>query len=120
MQAAIRETTNLSVIEGEADELIVSGGRVPASELADGHSCRRGGCHHHRDLPARLIHLGEKMAGRRAVRGPGDGLSKSFERVGLRWAAENRHSAKARMAARSTVGGGNAARRRSAGAVFRR
>ena len=28
MQAAIRETDNLSVIEGEADELIVSNGRV--------------------------------------------------------------------------------------------
>ena len=28
MQAAIRETANLSVIEGEADDLIVSNGRV--------------------------------------------------------------------------------------------
>ena len=33
MQAAIRETANLSVIEGEADELIVSGGRVTGIRL---------------------------------------------------------------------------------------
>src|SRR5580765_5497866 len=33
MQAAIIETGNLSVIEGEADELIVSGGRVTGIRL---------------------------------------------------------------------------------------
>src|SRR6267378_2540279 len=37
MQRAIRETVNLSVIEGEADELIVSGGRVTGIRLGDGH-----------------------------------------------------------------------------------
>src|ERR1700726_4138025 len=36
MQDAIRETTNLSVIEGEADELIVTGGRVAGVRLAGG------------------------------------------------------------------------------------
>src|SRR4030088_2198576 len=36
MQAAIRETTNLSVIEGEADELIVSNGRVTGVLLGGG------------------------------------------------------------------------------------
>src|ERR1700731_1877176 len=36
MQAAIRETANLSVIEGEADELIVSDGRVGGIRLAEG------------------------------------------------------------------------------------
>src|ERR1700731_1566464 len=36
MQAAIRETANLSVIEGEADELIVSDGRVGGIRLTDG------------------------------------------------------------------------------------
>src|SRR6266700_8274982 len=36
MQAAITETANLSVIEGEADELIVSNGRVTGIRLADG------------------------------------------------------------------------------------
>src|ERR687889_1824710 len=36
MQAAIRQTANLSVIEGEADELIVVEGRVIGLRLADG------------------------------------------------------------------------------------
>ena len=36
MQIAIRETDNLSVIEGEADDLIVSNGRVAGVRLADG------------------------------------------------------------------------------------
>ena len=54
MQAAITETQILSVIEGEADELIVSDGRVTGIRLADGRElvCWRGR-HHHRDLPAR-------------------------------------------------------------------
>src|SRR5665213_1790732 len=36
MQAAITETANLSVIEGEADELLISNGRVTGVRLADG------------------------------------------------------------------------------------
>src|SRR5438552_15800559 len=36
MQTAIRETTNLGVVEGEADELIVSNGRVTGIRLGDG------------------------------------------------------------------------------------
>src|SRR5476651_1824334 len=36
MQAAIRATTNLSVIEGEADDLIVSNGHVTGIRLGDG------------------------------------------------------------------------------------
>src|SRR6266568_3363327 len=36
MQAAIRETDGLSVIEGEADDLIVSNGRVTGVRLTDG------------------------------------------------------------------------------------
>ena len=36
MQAAICATANLSVIEGEADDLIVSNGRVTGIRLADG------------------------------------------------------------------------------------
>src|SRR6201987_5468771 len=36
MQAAIRETANLSVIEGEADELILSGDQVTGIRLSDG------------------------------------------------------------------------------------
>src|SRR6266849_4075628 len=61
MQAAINETANLGVIEGEADDLIVSNGHVAGIRLANG-----------RELSAAaviittgtflrgLIHLGEK------------------------------------------------------------
>jgi tRNA uridine 5-carboxymethylaminomethyl modification enzyme len=85
MQAAILETPNLSVIEGEADELLLSNGRVTGVHLADG-----------RELAARavvvttgtflrgLIHLGEKNwpAGR-VGEAPALGLSKSFEEAGF-------------------------------------
>jgi tRNA uridine 5-carboxymethylaminomethyl modification enzyme len=86
MQAAINETANLSVIEGEADDLIVSSGRVTGIRLADG-----------RELPAGavvittgtflrgLIHLGERNwpAGR-VDEAPALGLSKAFERAGFK------------------------------------
>src|SRR5881227_3468939 len=36
MQAAILETANLNVIDGEADELLLSGGRITGIRLADG------------------------------------------------------------------------------------
>jgi tRNA uridine 5-carboxymethylaminomethyl modification enzyme len=85
MQTAITQTGNLSVIEGEADELIVPGGRVTGVRLADG-----------RELSAAavvittgtflrgLIHLGERNwpAGR-VDEAPAMGLSASFERAGF-------------------------------------
>jgi tRNA uridine 5-carboxymethylaminomethyl modification enzyme len=85
MQAAINDTANLSVIEGEADDLCLSNNRVTGIRLADG-----------RELSARavvittgtflrgLIHLGEKNwpAGR-VDEAPAMGLSKSFERAGF-------------------------------------
>jgi len=85
MQAAITETANLSVIEGEADDLIVADDRVGGIRLADG-----------RELSAAavvittgtflrgLIHLGENNwpAGR-VGEAPALGLSKSFERAGF-------------------------------------
>jgi tRNA uridine 5-carboxymethylaminomethyl modification enzyme len=85
MQAAIRETANLCVIEGEVDELVVANGRVAGVRLADG-----------RELSAAavvittgtflrgLIHLGEKNwpAGR-VGEAPALGLSRSFECAGF-------------------------------------
>jgi tRNA uridine 5-carboxymethylaminomethyl modification enzyme len=85
MQAAITETANLSVVEGEADELIVSNGRVTGIRLGDRREfacCAvvittgtflRG-----------LIHLGERNwpAGR-VGEAPATGLSASFERAGF-------------------------------------
>jgi tRNA uridine 5-carboxymethylaminomethyl modification enzyme len=85
MQAAIRETANLGVIEGEADELIVSSGRVTGIRLADGRELSAGAVVITTGTFLRgLIHLGEKNwpAGR-AGEAPALGLSKSFERAGF-------------------------------------
>jgi tRNA uridine 5-carboxymethylaminomethyl modification enzyme len=85
MQAAIEATANLLTIEGEADDLLISDGRVVGVRLADG-----------RELPAGavvittgtflrgLIHLGERNwpAGR-VGEAPALGLSTSFERAGF-------------------------------------
>src|SRR5206468_1993988 len=85
MQSAIVETRNLEVIEGEADELLMSAGQVTGIRLADS-----------RELSAPavvittgtflrgLIHLGERSwpAGR-VGEAPALGLSRSFARAGF-------------------------------------
>ena len=85
MQTAIRETANLSVIEGEADELIVSNGRVTGIRLGDGRELSTGAVVITTGTFLRgLIHLGEKNwpAGR-VGEAPAVGLSASFERFGF-------------------------------------
>src|ERR1700726_1285938 len=85
MQTAIRETANLSVAEGEADELIVSDGRVIGIRLSDGQEMRAGAVVITTGTFLRgLIHLGEKNwpAGR-VGEAPAMGLSNSFERAGF-------------------------------------
>jgi tRNA uridine 5-carboxymethylaminomethyl modification enzyme len=85
MQNAITETANLSVIEGEADELLVSNGHVTGIRLADGRALRAGAVVVTTGTFLRgLIHLGEKNwpAGR-VGEAPAMGLSKSFERAGF-------------------------------------
>lgn len=85
MQAAIIETANLSVIEGEADELIVSGGRVIGIRLGDRRELACGAVVITTGTFLRgLIHLGEKNwpAGR-VGEAPALGLSASFERAGF-------------------------------------
>jgi tRNA uridine 5-carboxymethylaminomethyl modification enzyme len=85
MQAAIRETGNLSVIEGEADELIVSNGRVTGIRLGEGRELTAGAVVITTGTFLRgLIHLGEKNwpAGR-VGEAPAMGLSVSFEKVGF-------------------------------------
>jgi tRNA uridine 5-carboxymethylaminomethyl modification enzyme len=85
MQAAIRETANLGVIEGEADELIVERGRVTGIRLADGRQLSAGAVVITTGTFLRgLIHLGEKNwpAGR-VGEAPALGLSASFERAGF-------------------------------------
>ncbi|MDA9529829.1 tRNA uridine-5-carboxymethylaminomethyl(34) synthesis enzyme MnmG [Bradyrhizobium sp. CCBAU 25338] len=85
MQAAIRETESLSIIEGEADELIMAEGRVTGLRLGDGRELRAGAVVVTTGTFLRgLIHLGEKSwpAGR-VGEAPAMGLSSSFERVGF-------------------------------------
>src|SRR5687768_16295997 len=85
MQAAIRETANLSVIEGEADELIVSSGRLTGIRLGDGRELSAGAVVITTGTFLRgLIHLGEKNwpAGR-VGEAPALGLSASFEKIGF-------------------------------------
>jgi len=85
MQTAIRETANLEVIEGEADELIVVGGRVIGLKLADGRSLSAGAVVITTGTFLRgLIHLGEKSwpAGR-VGEAPALGLSRSLEAAGF-------------------------------------
>jgi tRNA uridine 5-carboxymethylaminomethyl modification enzyme len=85
MQAAIRETANLAVIEGEADDLIVSNGRVTGICLADGRDLAAGAVVITTGTFLRgLIHLGERNwpAGR-VGEAPATGLSASFERAGF-------------------------------------
>jgi tRNA uridine 5-carboxymethylaminomethyl modification enzyme len=85
IQSALAATENLTIIEGEAYDLIVKDGHLTGILLADG-----------RDLAARsivittgtflrgLIHLGERSwpAGR-IDEAPSLGLSQSFERIGF-------------------------------------
>jgi tRNA uridine 5-carboxymethylaminomethyl modification enzyme len=85
MQAAILEAANLSVIEGEADELLVRDGRVAGVRLADGRERVAGAVVITTGTFLRgLIHLGEKNwpAGR-VGEAPALGLSKSFEQAGF-------------------------------------
>ena len=85
MQAAILETADLDVIEGEADALIVSDRRVTGVRLADGRELSAGAVVVTTGTFLRgLIHLGEKSwpAGR-VGEAPAMGLSVSFERAGF-------------------------------------
>jgi tRNA uridine 5-carboxymethylaminomethyl modification enzyme len=85
MQAAIKATANLSVIEGEADELLLTGRRVTGIKLVDGGKLRAGAVVVTTGTFLRgVIHLGEKNwpAGR-VGEAPAMGLSRSFERAGF-------------------------------------
>src|SRR5271170_1166560 len=85
MQAAIRETTNLTLVEGEADELLIAEGRLSGIRLSDGRELSTGAVVVTTGTFLRgLIHLGERNwpAGR-VGDAPALGLSKSFERAGF-------------------------------------
>jgi tRNA uridine 5-carboxymethylaminomethyl modification enzyme len=86
MQIAIRQTANLTVIEGEADDLIVLDGRVIGIRLVGGLELSAGAVVITTGTFLRgLIHLGEKNwpAGR-VDEAPALGLSRSFEQAGFK------------------------------------
>src|SRR5579863_10120656 len=86
MQAAIRESVNLVVVEGEADELLIVEGRLRGVRLSDGRELTAGAIVVTTGTFLRgLIHLGEKNwpAGR-VGEAPALGLSSSFERIGFK------------------------------------
>ncbi len=85
MQRAIRETANLSVVEGEADDLILDSGRVTGLRLADGRQIAAGAVVLTTGTFLRgLIHIGERQtpAGR-VGEAPALGLSTTLERLGF-------------------------------------
>jgi tRNA uridine 5-carboxymethylaminomethyl modification enzyme len=85
MQSAITATANLTVVEGEADELLTSGDRVVGVRLGEGRALSAGAVVITTGTFLRgLIHLGEKNwpAGR-VGEAPAMGLSASFERLGF-------------------------------------
>ena len=85
MQSAITATENLSVIEGEADDLLTANDRVTGIRLADGRELHAGAVVITTGTFLRgLIHLGEKNwpAGR-IDEAPALGLSNAFERIGF-------------------------------------
>jgi tRNA uridine 5-carboxymethylaminomethyl modification enzyme len=85
MQTALRETDNLTVIEGEADDLVIEAGRIEGVILADGRRLAAGAVVVTTGTFLRgLIHLGEKNwpAGR-VGEAPALGLSTTFERAGF-------------------------------------
>jgi tRNA uridine 5-carboxymethylaminomethyl modification enzyme len=85
MQGAIRETANLTVIEAEADDLVLRGRRIAGLRLGDGRELGAGAVVLTTGTFLRgLIHIGERQtpAGR-VGEAPATGLSLTLERLGF-------------------------------------
>jgi len=85
MQAELRQTPNLSIVEGEADDIVVEDGRVTGLRLADGRTFAAGAVVLTTGtFLSGLIHIGERKipAGRMGER-PSLGLPKTFRRLGF-------------------------------------
>jgi tRNA uridine 5-carboxymethylaminomethyl modification enzyme len=85
MQQALRNTENLTVVEGEAEDLIVAGNRVTGVRLSDGRAFGAGALVLTTGTFLRgLIHIGERQipAGR-VGEAPTLGLSATLERAGF-------------------------------------
>src|ERR1051325_78863 len=85
MQAAIRETANLEVIEAEVDDLVVKDGRVCGVKFADGREIACAAVVLTTGTFLRgLIHIGEnKIPAGRHGEAPALGLSATLERAGF-------------------------------------
>jgi tRNA uridine 5-carboxymethylaminomethyl modification enzyme len=85
MQASIRRTPGLTVLEGEAEDLVLENGRAAGVRLADGREFRAGAVVLTTGTFLRgLIHIGEQQtpAGRMGE-APALGLSTTLERAGF-------------------------------------
>jgi tRNA uridine 5-carboxymethylaminomethyl modification enzyme len=85
MQEALRQTPNLTVVEGEADDLAIAGGHVAGVWLVDGRTLAAGAVVLTTGTFLRgLIHIGERQvpAGR-VGDAPSLGLSRTLERAGF-------------------------------------
>src|SRR3954452_20601359 len=85
MQAAIRATPNLAVIEGEAEDLILSSGKVAGLRLADGRCVLAAAVVLTTGTFLRgLIHIGDQtIPAGRVGEAPTLGLSNTLERLGF-------------------------------------
>jgi tRNA uridine 5-carboxymethylaminomethyl modification enzyme len=85
MQRAVRATTGLTVIEGEADDLVIADGRAAGVRLNDGRALAAAAVVVTTGTFLRgLIHIGEeKTPAGRVGEAPSVGLSLTFERLGF-------------------------------------
>jgi len=85
VQQAIRETRGLTVIEGEADDIVVAAGRVAGLRLVDGREFQAGAVVLTTGTFLRgLIHIGEvQIPAGRVGEAPALGLSQTLERLGF-------------------------------------
>ncbi len=85
MQAALRATPNLEIIEAEADDLLIANGRVRGIKFADGREIFAGAVVLTTGTFLRgLIHIGEKkIPAGRVGEAPALGLSRTLEQIGF-------------------------------------
>ncbi len=85
MQRAIRETANLTVVEGEVEDLLIQDGRVTGVRLSDSREMAAGAVVLTTGTFLRgLIHIGEtQVPAGRVGEAPSMGLSGALERIGF-------------------------------------
>jgi tRNA uridine 5-carboxymethylaminomethyl modification enzyme len=85
MQDAIRETENLTIVEGEAEDILVAGGQAAGVTLGDGRIVRAGAVVLTTGTFLRgLIHIGERqLPAGRVGEAPAVGLALTLERLGF-------------------------------------